>query len=101
VSRDSSWCRYDASARRLSLTLHAQPGAKKSEIVGLHGDALKVKVAAPALDNKANVALIELLSEALGVPRSAISIRQGASSRRKVVDVTGGPELIARLGQHE
>jgi len=97
VSRDSTWCRYDASARRLSLTLHAQPGARKSEIVGLHGDALKVRIAAPAVDNKANAALIEFLSETLGVSKSAISIRHGATSRRKVVEVTGGPELLTKL----
>jgi uncharacterized protein (TIGR00251 family) len=97
VSRDSTWFRYDASARRLSLTLHAQPGARKSEIVGMHGDALKVRIAAPAADNRANAALIELLSEILGVPRSNISIARGATGRRKVVEITGGPELAAVL----
>jgi uncharacterized protein (TIGR00251 family) len=97
VSRDSTWCRYDASTRRLSLTLHAQPGAKKSEIVGLHGNALKVRLAAPAVDNKANAALIEFLGEALGVPKSAVAIRRGATARRKVVEITGGPELQAKL----
>jgi uncharacterized protein len=99
VSRDSTWCRYDASTRRLSLTLHAQPGAKKSEIVGLHGDALKVRVAAPAVDNKANAALIEFLSETLEVPRSAITIRHGATGRRKVLDIVGGPELRERAAK--
>ena len=99
MSRKTTWCRYDASARRLSLTLHAQPGARKSEIVGLHGDALKVRVAAPAVDNKANVALLEFLSEALGAPRSAITIRHGATGRRKVVEVIGGPEIAERLGK--
>jgi uncharacterized protein len=97
VSRDSTWCRYDAAARRLSLTLHIQPGARKSEIAGLHGDALKVRIAAPAVVNKANAALIEFLGEALGIPRSVITIRHGAGARRKVVEVTGGPELVTRL----
>jgi uncharacterized protein (TIGR00251 family) len=97
VNRDSTWCRYDASTRRLSLTLHIQPGAKKSEIVGLHGDALKVRIAAPAVDNKANAALIELLGEALGVPKSVITIRHGAGARRKIVEISGGPELATRL----
>jgi uncharacterized protein len=98
VGPDSTWCRYDAAARRLSLTLHAQPGASKSEIVGPHGDALKVRIAAPAVDNKANAALIELLSETLGVSRSNISISRGATGRRKIVEVIGGPEMVARLG---
>jgi uncharacterized protein (TIGR00251 family) len=92
-----TWLRYDAAARRLSLTLHAQPNAKKSAIAGLHGDALKVRIAAPAADNKANAELIEFLSEALGVPRSAIVIRHGATGRRKVVEIAGGPELVTRI----
>jgi len=65
--------------------------------VGRHGDALKVRVTAPAADNKANAALIELLSASLGIPRSAVVIRHGATSRRKIVEVTGGPELAASL----
>ena len=101
MSRDSTWCRYDVSARRLSLTLHAQPGASKSGIVGLHGDALKIRVAAPAADNKANSALIELLSEILEVPKSAISIRYGTGARRKIVDIIGGPELMTKLERFE
>lgn len=97
MTRDSGWRRYDAAARRLTLTLHAQPGARKSEIVGLHGDALKVRIAAPAVDNRANAALIEFLSETLGVPKSAINIRHGVTGRRKVVEITGGPELATVL----
>jgi uncharacterized protein (TIGR00251 family) len=77
--------------------LHVQPNARKNEIVGLHGDALKVKIAAPAADNKANTALIAFLSETLGVQKSAIAIRHGATGRRKVIEVAGGPELAKRL----
>ena len=101
MSRDSTWCRYDAAARRLSLTLHVQPNARRSEIAGLHGDALKVRIAAPAVDNKANAELIEFLGKTLEVSRSAIAIRRGATSRRKVVEITGGPELVAKLGKIE
>lgn len=97
MTGDRSWLRYDAAGRRLTLTLHIQPSARKSGIVGLHGDALKVRIAAPAVDNKANAALIGLLSEILGVPRSSISITRGATGRRKVVEVTGGPELLTKL----
>jgi hypothetical protein len=97
VTVDPTWLRYDAAARRLSLTLYAQPNARKCQFAGLHGDALKVRIAAPAVDNKANAALIEFLSEALGVPRSTITLRQGATGRRKIVEITGGPELMTRL----
>jgi uncharacterized protein (TIGR00251 family) len=99
VSHDSAWCRYNAAARRLSLTLHVQPNARRSEIAGLHGDALKVRIAAPAADNKANAELIDFLSESLGIPKSAIAIRHGATGRRKVVEITGGPELLAQFAK--
>lgn len=99
MSRDSTWCRHDAAARRTTLTLHVQPGARKNEIVGLHGDALKVRIAAPAADNKANAALTAFLSETLGVQRSVITIRHGATGRRKVVEITGGPEIAAKAGK--
>jgi uncharacterized protein (TIGR00251 family) len=93
------WYRYDAAARRFSISLHIQPNARKSEIVALHGDALKIRIGAPAADNRANAALIEFLSETLGVQRSAMTIRHGATGRRKVVEIEGGPELATRLRQ--
>jgi uncharacterized protein (TIGR00251 family) len=97
VSRDSNWFRYDAAAQRLTLTLHVQPNARKSEVMGLHGEALKLKIAAPAVDNKANTALVVFLSDLLGVPKSTIAIRHGGTGRRKVVDIAGGPDLAAKL----
>jgi uncharacterized protein (TIGR00251 family) len=99
VGRDSTWCRYDAAARQLTVTLHVQPNARRSAIAGLHGDALKIRIAAPAVDNKANAVLIEFLSESLGIPRSAIVISRGATSRRKVVEIKGGPELLAQVAK--
>jgi len=93
----AAWQRYDATTRRLTLTLHIQPGTRKSGIAGTHGDALKIRIAAPAVDNKANAALIEFLSEALDVPKSAIVIRHGATGRRKVVEITGGPDLGTKI----
>jgi uncharacterized protein len=97
VNSDSTWHNYDPAAGRITVTLHVQPNARKSGIAGLHGDALKIRIAAPAVDNKANSALIEFLGETLGVPKSAIAIRHGATGRRKVVEVAGGPELAAKL----
>jgi uncharacterized protein (TIGR00251 family) len=93
----AAWQRYDAAAHRLTLSLHVQPGAKKSGIAGLHGDALKVKIAAPATDNQANAALVEFLSALLDVPKSSISIRRGATSRRKIVEISGGEEMANRV----
>lgn len=97
MTGDSSWYRYDAAARRFSLTLHVQPNARKTAFAGLHGNALKVKIAAPAVDNKANAELVGFLSEALGVPKSTIAIRHGVTGRRKIVEIAAGPEIAARL----
>jgi uncharacterized protein (TIGR00251 family) len=94
---DSSWCRYDPAARRLRLTLHVQPGASNSEFAGLHGDALKLRIAAPATENKANAALIDFLGKLLGVSKSAIAIRHGAAGRRKVLEITCGPVVVTKL----
>jgi uncharacterized protein (TIGR00251 family) len=77
--------------------LHAQPNARKTAVAGAHGDALRVKIAAPAVDNKANLELLRYLRELLDLPASAITIRHGATGRRKVVEISGGPELAARL----
>ena len=97
MSGDSTWYRHDAATRRYVLTLHVQPNARKSEIVGLHGGALKVRIAAPASENRANSALIAFLAETLAVARAAVSLRHGATGRRKIVDVMGGADLAARL----
>ncbi len=96
MTGDSGWIRHDAASRRISLTLHVQPGAKRSGIVGPHGDALKIRIAAPAVDNKANAALVEFLGKVLDVPKSAITIRHGTTGRRKVIEITGGEEMAKR-----
>lgn len=80
----------------VTLTLHIQPGAKKTEIVGLHGDALKIRLAAPPVDGKANNALIGFVAVQLGMAKSAISLKSGQSSRRKVLEVSGAPADLAQ-----
>jgi uncharacterized protein len=64
-----------------------QPGAKKSAVVGLHGEALKIRVAAPPVEGRANEALIVFLAERLGVPKGLVSIAKGENSRAKLVRV--------------
>lgn len=93
----SDWFRA-AGDGRITLTLHIQPGAKKTEFAGLHGDALKIRLAAPPVDGKANEALLKFVAETLGLAKSAISLKSGQTSRRKVVEVCGARiEAIARL----
>jgi len=84
-----TWCRgeADGSGRRLILTLHIQPGAKRTEVVGLHGDALKIRLAAPPVDGAANSALVEFLAEIFGVPQRQVTLKHGRGSRRKIVEI--------------
>ena len=67
------------------LRLRVKPGARSGAIVGLHGGALKVTVSAPPERGKANDAVAELLSDALGLPRAGVAIVAGAASQDKVV----------------
>ncbi|WP_347247669.1 DUF167 family protein [Zoogloea sp.] len=71
------------------LALHIQPGARKTEVAGLHGEALKIRLAAPPVDGKANAALLAFLAQACGVPKSAVSLLSGETSRSKRVRIVG------------
>ena len=82
-----TWCRKAAGGWLLEL--HIQPGAKKSEVAGLHGDALKIRIASPPVDGKANAALIAFVADALGVPKSAVQVVRGETARRKRLSVAG------------
>jgi uncharacterized protein (TIGR00251 family) len=84
----STWYRCDSGGQRLILTLHVQPGAKQTEAVGLHGDALKVRLAAPPVEGAANAALIEFLAGIFAVPRCRVTLKHGIKSRRKVVEIS-------------
>lgn len=92
----SGWLRVAADGR-LTLTLHIQPGAKKTEVAGEHGDALKIRLAAPPVDGKANAALLAFIAERLGVSKSAVTLKSGQTSRRKVVEVEGASAEAVRL----
>ncbi|MBI2315584.1 MAG: YggU family protein [Betaproteobacteria bacterium] len=81
----SAWLRKDAQGWLLAI--HAQPGAKRSEVAGLHGDSLKIRIAAPAVEGKANAALVAFVAEALGVPKRAVTVLKGEASREKLVRV--------------
>lgn len=83
------------------LDLHVQPGAKTSGVAGLHGGALKVRIASPPLDGRANAALIAFLAGALGVPRQSLTVVRGESARRKTVRVADAgcdPGRLAESG---
>ena len=72
---------------RIVLELHVQPGAKRTEMAGEHGGRIKVRLAAPPVDGKANEALVEFLAEHYGVPRRSVTIESGLHSRQKKVTI--------------
>lgn len=76
------------------------PNAKRTAADGLHDGALRVRLAAPPIDGRANAALIEWLSDELDVPKRAVTVALGVSSRRKRVDVDVSPaSALAWLGR--
>ena len=85
-----------ASGNDLILLFHCQPGAKVTRIVGIHDDRLKLQLQAPALENRANEALIAWLSLQLGVPRRQIELVSGQASRKKRVLIKGCPLAAAQ-----
>ena len=83
----AAWYRREGDA--IILALHVQPGAKRSETAGLHGNALKIRLAAPPIEGRANEALVKFIAELFGVPLRNVELLRGAQSRHKMVKVTG------------
>lgn len=71
------------------LAVYIQPGASKTELAGLHDGLIKIRIAAPPVENAANRVLIEFIAERVGVPKRCIRIVSGSTSRRKVLEVQG------------
>lgn len=84
-----TWRREESSdgTAAVVLTLRVQPGARRTEVAGLHGDALKVRLAAPPVDGKANAELLRYLADAFGVPLRNVTLVRGETSRQKIVRV--------------
>jgi uncharacterized protein (TIGR00251 family) len=85
-SADVAWRRVGADGS-ITLTIHAQPGAKKTEVAGAHGDCLKIRLAAPAVEGRANDALIAFLAASFGVPRRNVMLVRGETGRRKTLRI--------------
>ena len=80
-----AWCRDERGA--IVLTLHVQPGARRTEVAGVHGNALKIRLAAPPVDGKANAELLRFLADAFGVPQRQVTLLRGEASRQKMVRI--------------
>ncbi len=84
------------------LSVHAQPGARRTEVVGRQGEAVKIRVAAPAVEGRANEALIAFVADEFGLRKSAVTVRSGGSSRHKRlrldgIDPTAAAQVVDRL----
>ena len=98
---NQTWFRSEigGGGNRLILTLHVQPGAKRTGTVGMRGDALKIRLAALPMDGAANSALREFLADVFGVPRHQVVLKHGSRARRKVVEIREpirGPDALFR-----
>ncbi len=92
------WCSALPAGVRLAVQI--TPNAKKTEVIGVLDDALKLKLQAQPIEGRANEALVKYLAGVLGVPRSAVLITHGQTSKRKLVEVADAgltPERVARL----
>jgi len=83
----------------VELRIYCQPRASKTEIVGLHGDAIKVRLAAPPVEGQANTKLCQFLSKFFGVLREEVEILSGKGARQKRVLIKGKTvkEILGRL----
>ncbi len=79
------WCEEKDGA--LFIKIHVQPRASKNEIVGIYGDALKLRLTSPPLEGAANALLVKFLAKTLAVPKSQINIVSGEKSRQKRIKI--------------
>jgi hypothetical protein len=77
------------TARTVRFAVRVQPRSSRAGVDGVHGDALKVRVHAAPVEGAANAAVIEVIAAALGVPKRSVMIVGGATSRSKIVEVSG------------
>lgn len=82
------------------INVYVQTGTKSTEIVGFFGDALKVRLASPPIDGRANDALLNCIAKLFNVPRRQVELVRGSKSRYKSISITGStvePHSIERL----
>ena len=83
--------------RDLVLEVRVQPRASRSELAGLHGDRVRVRLQAPPVDGRANAALVEFLAEAFGVPRARVTIEHGLAGRDKRVRIRDAGTVAVQI----
>jgi len=83
-----------------TFSVRVLPRSAREEVAGIAGDAVRIRLTAPAVENRANEALVRFLSQALGVPRRQVELLTGERGRRKIVRIHGmsREEIFRRLG---
>ncbi len=80
----------------IRLEVYVQPRASRTELAGRHDGVIKIRIAAPAVENAANLALIDFIAQRLGIAKRCVRVVSGASSRRKVLELDGvSADLLA------
>jgi uncharacterized protein (TIGR00251 family) len=92
-----AWCSALPGAVRLAVQII--PNAKKTEVIGVLDDALKLKLQAQPIEGKANEALVKFLAAALSVPKSAVTITHGQTNKRKLVEIRSAVLTVEEVGQ--
>ena len=90
----------ESAGEAVTVAFHVLPRASRDGVAGIAGDAVRVRLTAPPLENRANEALVRFLAADLGVPRSRVEIVAGKRGRKKIVRVAGvsRTEILRRLG---
>ncbi len=83
----STWYHRDPARGVIVLRVHVQPQARRTEVAGLHGDSVKIRLAAPPLDNRANEELVAFVAGRFGVARRDVTLLSGEKSREKRLEV--------------
>jgi len=85
---------YNEGKEGLYLNVHAQPGARRAQLRGVHGDAVKIAIGEAAQDGKANKAIVQVIAKALHLSLSDVEITSGMTSRRKRVFLRGNCDAL-------
>lgn len=85
----------------MKLKVFIQPNAKKNQIIGLHGDAVKIKIKAPPVDNEANKTLVKFLSELLNISQKNIILLHGQTGKNKLIEIEtnlSADQILKKMG---
>lgn len=97
MNLESFFAAVDRGRSGLYLNVHVQPGAKRQQLRGLYGNAIKISIQAQAVDGKANQALVAFIAQALSLPRQQVQLASGQASRRKRIYIQGEEKALMQL----